>query len=132
MNTTAERNGTVYDTLLQTVEENEAKLKSLNKEIDRLISENLRHSEKYNGIRLQLSTSNMHLFLFLDEMEARFDKTSEFDSPEICRNYLDAANYCEKYFDRRNNRINDAKHWYDNYSLPFKRNEGSENIPGNV
>lgn len=113
------QNGTVYDNLLQTVEENEKELKNLSKEIDRLITDNLHHSKKYNGIRQQLSTSNMHLFIFLDEMEARFDNTSAFDSPEICKNYLDAAIYCSNYFGRVNNRINEAKYWYDNYSLNF-------------
>lgn len=116
---TTQSNGTVYDNLLETLDNNERELKNLNKELDRLISENLKHSEKYNALRLQLSTSNMHLFKFLDEMEARFDNTSKFDSPEICDDYIKAADYCAKYFGRTNNRVSDAKYWYENYSLNF-------------
>lgn len=117
MNHTATQNGTVYDSLLSTIDQNGRELNSLNKEVDRLISENLKHSEKYNSIRLQLSTSNMHLFKMLDEMEARFDANNEFDSPEICRDYLDAANYCKKYFGRNNNRIILAEQWYNEQGI---------------
>lgn len=117
MNTITETNGTLYDNLLSTIEDNERHLKAINKEVDRLISENLKQSEKYNSIRLQLSTSNMHLFKMLDEMEARFDANNEFDSPEICRDYLDAANYCKKYFGRNNNRIVLAEQWYSEQGI---------------
>jgi hypothetical protein len=112
--------GTVMDGLLETIEDQNRKLRELDKALDKERSETLKNSMKYNGIRAQLAMSNLHLFNFLDEMEARFDNTSEFDSPEICRDYMDAAKYTAQYFGRLNNRYDQAKHWYDNYSLPFK------------
>lgn len=111
---------TVLDGLLETIESNNRDLRQLNKELDRINEENLKNSMKYNGIRAQLAMSNLHLFNFLDEMEARFDNTSSFDSPEICKDYMEAAKYTAQYFGRANNRYSEAKHWYDNYSLPFK------------
>jgi phage shock protein A len=96
------------------------------KEVDRLTTESLKKStefeelrQKFSSTRAKLATSNIHLFKFLDETEARFDNTSAFDSPEICRDYMDAASFTAKYFQRTNNRFNEAKHWYDNYSLNF-------------
>lgn len=84
------------------------------KEIDRLNSQLL-------TLRLKLSTSNIHLFKFLDEKEAEFDNDERFVSPEICKDYIDAALYCQNYFDRTNNRITDAMAWYNSQdSLPFK------------
>lgn len=111
---------TVLDGLLETIEDQNRKLRELDKALDRERSETLKNSMKYNGIRAQLAMSNLHLFNFLDEMEARFDNTSSFDSPEICKEYMEAAKDTAQYFGRSNNRYSEAKHWYDNYSLPFK------------
>lgn len=113
MNTATQNGTTLYDNLLSTIEENDQHLKRLNKEIDRMIADKLKDAEKYNAIRLQLSTSNMHLFKFLDEMEGRFDADGDFDSPEICKDYIEAATYCKKYFGRDHNRIYLAEQWYN-------------------
>lgn len=101
----------------------------LKKEIDRLTTESLKASEKYEKLRMQLSTSNMHLFKMLDDRESTFYVEQKFDSPEICREYIDAALYCRKYFGRNNHNLStpeEAQEWYDNYSLPFP----SESVHG--
>jgi hypothetical protein len=64
-------------------------------------------------MKSQLSTSNYHLFKFLDEMEGAFDSNEKFDSPQICRDYIDAALYCLNYFGRSNNRVLQAEAWYN-------------------
>jgi hypothetical protein len=115
MNNIAEKNSTLYDNLLSTIDENERHLKAVNKEIDRLLSNLLKESEKYNAVRLQLSTVNRFLFIFLEELEEKFKRESEFESPAICKDYIDAATYCAKYFGRTNNIITYAQQWYDNY-----------------
>lgn len=61
--------------------------------------------------QLQLETSNSHLFIFLDEMEARFDNEKKFDSVDICIAYIDAAKYCAKYFGRKAARVEQATEW---------------------
>jgi predicted nuclease with TOPRIM domain len=92
----------------------------LRREIERLTNESFKASHRYEKIRLQLSTSNMHLFKLLDEMEERFKNTSDFDSPAICQDYIDAAKHAAQCFNRTNNQLSEAEHWYNNYSLPFK------------
>ena len=96
------------------------RLEDQRKEIDRLNDMNIKNSIKFeelkkdnDKVKSQLKTSNRHLFNFLDEMEGRFDSDEKFDSPQICIEYLDAAKYCEKYFDRVNNRVREAQRWYD-------------------
>lgn len=116
---TAQSKETVLDGLLETIEDQNRKLRELDKALDLEREQTLKNSMKYNGIRAQLAMSNLHLFNFLDEMEARFDNTSAFDSPQICKDYLDAAKYTAQYFGRTNNRVTEAEHWYNNYSLPF-------------
>ncbi len=71
-------------------------------------------------LQSRLHMSNIHLFKMLDEMEARYDLRDEegmqerFDSPAICLDYIAAAMYCEEHFGRKNNRITQAREWYDN------------------
>jgi hypothetical protein len=87
-------------------------LSEARKEIDRLNAVALEKSVMFERQRLQLVTSNIHLFKLLDEMEGAFDADKKFTSPEICNDYLAAATYCDKTFGRKNNRIVEAQEWY--------------------
>jgi hypothetical protein len=84
-----------------------------------LMEETLLQCERQKS---QNSTLRLHLSKFLDEAEERFNRTSEFESPEACIDYLDAAKFMASYYGRVNNKVVEAKHWYDNYSLPYKTN----------
>lgn len=65
-----------------------------------------------------LSTSNMHLDKMLEEKEHEFERTGQFESMEICRDYVDAASYMEKNYGRRNNQVEEAKAWYASQPVP--------------
>jgi hypothetical protein len=67
--------------------------------------------------KAKTSTLKIHLFNFLDEIEGRFENEKGFDSPAFCKDYMDAALFTHKYFDRKTNKLEEAKAWYDNYRL---------------
>jgi hypothetical protein len=71
-----------------------------------------------NSIDFELT--KVHLRLQLQETEGRFERTREFDSTTACEDYIKAAQFMADRFGRKDNMIKEAKHWYDNYSLPFK------------
>lgn len=50
----------------------------------------------------------LHLAKFLDDFEARFDNDPTELSPELMSDYIEAARYMDKNFDRFNNRIKDV------------------------
>lgn len=85
----------------------------LRAEIDRLNMEAVTNSINFELLKV-------HLRLQLEETEGRFERTNEFDSPEACNDYIKAARFMSENFGRKDNMIKEAKHWYDNYSLPFK------------
>lgn len=91
-------------------------------EIDRLNQAALENSITFENIKLKLETSNMHLFKMLDEHEGAFDSDEKFASAEICRDYLDAAMYCEKYFGRVGNKVPQAQEWYDSL-MPWEQTD---------
>lgn len=84
------------------------------REIDRLNEVALKKSIEFENMKMKLDTSNMHLFNMLDELEGAFDSDEKFASCEICLQYIDAAAYCQKYFERKHNRVREAEEWYNN------------------
>lgn len=85
----------------------------LRAEIDRLNMEAVTNLINFELLKV-------HLRLQLEETEGRFERTNEFDSPAACDDYIKAAKFMAENFGRKDNMITEAKHWYDNYSLPFK------------
>ncbi len=98
------------------------------KEIDRLNEQALKSSVEFQKIKSQLQTSNAHLFKMLDEKEAEFERAQEFESVEICIDYIDAALYCQNYFSRKSNWIEEAIGWRD--KQPVRRRSILENFKG--
>jgi hypothetical protein len=84
----------------------------LTAEVDRLNVENIKNSLLFERMK-------NHLSIFLCEMEERFNRTSAFESDEICQDYIKAATFMAENFGRTNNRVSDARHWYDHHSLNF-------------
>lgn len=96
------------------------------KENERINEILLKRSTDFEQTRLRLVTSNIHLFKMLDEHEGAFDADEKFESAEICRDYLDAAMYCEKYMGRKENRVRQAQEWYDNLN-PWEQTDKLKN-----
>lgn len=103
----------MMEEMLQQLADYRKRNEKLEAEVDRLNKEALENSITFENIKLKLETSNMHLDKMLEEKEHEFDRTQQFESYEICRDYLDGAIYMDKYFNRKSNRIEAAQQWYD-------------------
>ena len=55
---------------------------------------------------------------FLQEFEGKFSSDETCDSPEIARDYLDAAIFMRDNFGRKENCIREVEAWYSDY-VPF-------------
>lgn len=133
---TIHQSGDVYlkdqalmEEMLQQLADYRKRNEALKAEVDRLNKSALESSvafEEQKGLimklRAQLVTSNIHLFKMLDEHEGAFDSDEKFASAEICRDYLDAAIYCEKQFGRVGNKVPQAQEWYDNL-MPWEQTD---------
>jgi hypothetical protein len=103
----------LVESAVQLMQDDRNKMHAMQLDIDRLNAENVKNSILFEMLK-------NHLSIFLCEIEERFNRTSEFDSDTICEDYIKSALFMQENFGRKNNRIFDAKYWYDNHSLPFK------------
>lgn len=97
------------------------KLAASDFEIERLLKGSvLLEAEKnaHNRTAYKLNTVVRFLNTFLSEFEGAWDNDEECASPEIAKDYLEAAKFMRDTFGRTGDRIDAIKSWYDNY-LPF-------------
>lgn len=126
-NAEVKETGTVYDGLLEQVEQNARDQKALGKEMDRLRSTILKGSIEYQKLREENAAlkrfnegeveevikSHAFLDVFLEEQESIFYVENKLASPEIAIHYLAAANH-RKNQGREGDRIQDVQNWIDN------------------
>lgn len=91
----------------------------------KLLEASIKHQKSLNFERQVKDTQSKHIQKFLDDFEAKWDNREEECemSPELADDYITAATYQADYFGRTNNRVDDVKHWRDNYIPGFPKKE---------
>lgn len=85
-------------------------------EIHLMQIQNLKNSLKMEAVKSGLSTVSKHLDKFLDEFEGAFDCDEKCASPEIALDYIEAATYMKKNFNRNDSGfIERVQKWFDSY-----------------
>lgn len=138
MSTKEQVTGTVYDGLLSQIDQYERDHKAMTKEMERLRSTILKGSIEYQKIKSErdflnecldkslakVSTLKLHLSNFCDTWEARFDYNVQRNaadySYEELQEYIEAATYLERFFERKNNRVREAEEMQESGSFNKK------------
>jgi len=100
------------ETLRNENEQLKWQLENADSRADQALSRAAELKQKDERSTLVIETLFGHLKNFLDEKESEFYRTKQFESPEICISYIEAAKYAIN-FGRTENMIKDAKAWLD-------------------